>query len=378
MIRERQHAYQGEKCMKTIAVRRSLLLLMALIAFAVNCFAGIPAESNRKKILVVSSYHRQYAWTQETNAGLCAAMLKLGFLDNQTQADEYTAKDYVESSKIILKKLWMDTKRKKTKEERALMTQVISATVKEFRPDLIMLGDDNAAKYIGNQFLDTEIPIVFWGVNNTPVKYGLVDSEERPGHNVTGVYQTGYYIESVKLVKTLVPGMKTFAILSDDTSSGRSHTKKIAYLARGGRLPLELVDSIVTNNYEVWQAKALELQDKVDAFFLAQYSGLKDRTGKSISTEEVTAWYVRNIKIPEAAALGQFVKQGILCAADDSGYNQSYEAVMIARDILDGGADPAVYPPRSPKRGPLVVNKRRAKMLGITLTEGMGIEEYVE
>ena len=174
-----------------------------------------------------------------------------------------------------------------------------------------------------------------------------------------------------------MPGVKTFAILSDDTSSGRSHTKKINYLARKGALSLKLKETVATSDYEDWKANALELQGKVDAFFLAQYSGLKDKQGKSVPAKDVTVWYMNNIKIPEAAVQGQFVKQGMLCSADDSGYNQGYEAVVIAHDILANGADPAVYHPRAPKRGPLMVNKKRAEMLGIKLTEDMGIEEYI-
>jgi len=355
-----------------------LLVLIILASLAVESFGESKTASDKKKILVISSYHREYAWTQETNEGLCAAMLKLGYLENQAQAKEYTKKDYVESSRIILKKLWMDTKRKKSKEERAGMTIEIVRIAGEFNPDIMLLGDDNAANYIGNQFLDSDIPIVFWGVNNTPVKYGLVDSKDSPGHNVTGVYQRGYYAESIELVKSLVPGMKTFAILSDDTSSGRSHAKKIGYLARKGDLPLTLAETVTTNEYKIWKEKALDLQNKVDAFFLAQYSGLKDKKGKSIPAEEVTAWYMNNIKVPEAAVQGQFVKQGMLCSADDSGYNQGFEAGVIANDILANGADPSTYSPRTPGRGPLMVNRQRAEILGIKLTDKMGIEEYIE
>ncbi len=355
-----------------------LLILMMLVSVASESFAAVKTATDKKKILVISSYHREYAWTQETNEGLCAALLKYGYLDNKTQAEEYTKNDYVESSKIIMKKLWMDTKRKKKKEERAVMTMELTGIAKEFRPDIMLLGDDNAAKYIGNQFLDSDIPIVFWGVNNTPVKYGLVDSKDRPGHNVTGVYQSGYYAESIELVKVLVPGMKTFAILSDDTNSGRSHTKKIEYLARKGALSLQLKDTVASSDYKDWKEKALELQDNVDALFLAQYSGLKDIHGNNVPADEVTVWFMNNIKIPEAAVQGQFVKQGLLCSADDSGYNQGFEAAVIAHDILAGGADPATYAPRAPKRGPLMVNKQRAELLGIKLTEDMGIEKYIE
>ncbi len=89
-------------------------------------------------------------------------------------------------------------------------------------------------------------------------------------------------------------------------------------------------------------------------------------------------WYLNNIRIPEAVELRQFVEHGMLCGVDDSGYNQGFQAVEIAHDILEKGASPATYPPRSPKRGAQMVNRKRAAMLGIRLRDEMGIEEYLE
>jgi len=214
-------------------------------------------------------------------------------------------------------------------------------------------------------------------MNNTPVKYGLVESAQRPGHNVTGVYQPGYYEESLKLLKRIVPSAKTFAVLTDDTSAGRSHCKAIEFLSKQGALPLRLVETMSTGDYEQFKSKVLELQAKVDVFFVAQYSSLLDKTGNYITTDEVTAWYLTNVRIPETTEQGQFVRQGMLCGADDSGYNQAYEAVAVAADILRG-ASPATYSVRAPKRGALMVNRERAKMLGIRLTPQMGIEEYID
>ncbi len=347
--------------------------------FLTSISYGAPAKNAVKtRLLVVSSYHKEYAWTQETNSGFCAAMLELGYFDKEEQTAGFTRNDYIETSTAIIKKIWMDTKRKKSKKERVEMTFSITQIAKEFKPDLIFLGDDNAAKYIGNEFLDSDIPIVFWGVNNTPVKYGLVDNAEKPGHNVTGVYQSGYYTEGLELIKSIIPGARTFAVLSDGTSSGRSHFKKIEYLARKDALPLKLVEVVSTSDYELWKKKALELQKKVDAFFLAQYSGLQEKNGNNVSAEKAAKWYLTHINIPEAAVQGQFVKQGMMCSADDAGYNQGFEAAVIAHDILANKAIPATYPPRSPKRGSLMVNRQRAGMLGIKLTEDMGIEEYIE
>ena len=141
-------------------------------------------------------------------------------------------------------------------------------------------------------------------------------------------------------------------------------------------LPLELVEAVSTDDYELWKKNALELQKSVDAFFIAQYSSLRDKNGKYVPTEKVTEWYLNHIKIPEAAVQGQFVKQGMLCSADDSGYNQGFEAAVMAHDILANGVNPAHYSPRAPKRGPLMVNRQRLKCLGLNFRKKWVSKNY--
>jgi ABC-type uncharacterized transport system substrate-binding protein len=357
---------------------KTALVLPVILLLSASAQGGVKKEPPRQRFVVVSSYHREYLWSQETNKGFCDAMLKFGYFDSREQAEAFTKNDFIETPKAVVKKLWMDAKRKKSREDKLLATAQITAVIKEFKPGLIFLGDDDAAQFIGNQFLDTGIPVVFWGINNSPVKYGLVESIERPGHNVTGVYQPGYYAESLNLLKKIVPAARTFAVLTDDTTAGRSHYKAIEYLSKQGGLPLKLVETVVTGDYEQFKGKILDLQTKVDAFFVAQYSSLIDGSGKYVSAHDVTAWYLANVTIPETAEQGQFVRQGMLCGADDSGYNQGYEAVAVAADILAKGANPATYPVRAPKRGALMVNRERAAMLGIRLMPDMGVEEYIE
>ena len=152
------------------------------------------------------------------------------------------------------------------------------------------------------------------------------------------------------LLKKIAPHVKTFVVLSDDTTTGRIHNKAIEHLDRKEDLPLELAGVVATNDYEVWKQKALELQKNVDAFFIASSSGLRDTQGKVVSNEEVAKWYFKNITIPEATGFRYRVEAGWLCAADDSGYHQGYEAVSVAHDILANGFHAASYPPRTPKR----------------------------
>ena len=338
----------------------------------------IYGKSRKTRIIVVSSYHREYLWSQETHEGLCSAFLEFGYLNDKSQIDEFTKSDYVESSRAIIKKLWMDTKRKSSKQDMAASAVQIVNEIKQFKPDAIMLGDDNASNYIGAQFLDTGIPILTWGMDVTPLKYGLIDSIEKPGHNVTGTYQAFYFRETLEFLKKIVPGIKTFAVLSDDSESGRAKMKRIRQLADEGKLPVKLVESVVTNSYSEWKSRAMELQKKVDAFFVVNHNTIKDDAGKPVDQLEIGGWYLRNIKKPECGPERQFVIEGMLCVAEDSGFKQGYAAVSAMYEVLGKGKNPAALPCRAPTRGPLTVNRDRAQILGIKLTEKMGIEDYIE
>ena len=98
---------------------------------------------------------------------------------------------------------------------------------------------------------------------------------------------------------------------------------------------------------------------------------LRDASGKHIEMLEAGRWYLQNIRIPEASHEDQFVYEGMLLTANDSGYNQGYMAFEMASLILNGRAKPARMAVRTPDRGPYLVNRLRAQQLGLDLTNSM-------
>ncbi len=357
-------------------------ILRVFAALALVCFwAGeLAAADAKSRLLVVSSYHREYLWSQDTNRGVTAALIEFGYLDDQGQADAFTRDDMVESSRAVARKMWMDTKRKTTKADiNAAVGRVLQAA-EEFKPDVILLGDDNAANYVGNQFIDTETPVVFWGVNGVPLKYGLLDSLEKPGHNVTGVYQAGYLMEGVQFLKKLLPDVKTMGVLSDDSPTGRSKAKELTLMMEKGALPIAVTEVVITGSEAEWKAKALELDKKVDAFFIVNHNTLKDAAGKAVDPMRVGSWFLNTIRKPSVAHERQFVTEGFLCAVDDSGFKQGFEAVRIADRILAKGEKPEAISVYAPSRGKFLVNRVRAEMLGLdAIAKGHElVEEYVE
>jgi len=273
----------------------------------------------------------------------------------------------------------MNSKRKDSRTDLASATTRIMGALTAFKPDLVLLGDDNAARYIGAQLLDTPTPVVFWGINGLPLKYGLVESMDAPGRNITGVWQSGYHKESLDLLKRLVPKAKTFAILACDSESSRPNVKMIEQLAQRGELPMQLVDRVLTNSLDEFKARALELSKRVDAFVVLNHDTLRDAKGNHVDMLEVGRWYLTNIKIPEASHEDQFVLEGMLLTANDSGFNQGHLAFEMAFNILERGLHPARMAVRTPERGPYLVNRNRAKALGIKLDNAMYlIDEVIE
>lgn len=359
---------------------RAILCLCCLLLM--GAFSqSTPGQEQRakKRLFVVSSYDPSYLWSQSTHRGLTAALLRYGYLENAAQAEEYARDDFVESKAAVVKKAWMDTKRHNSRSAIASATVRIMEDLRLFKPDLVLLGDDNAANYIGNQLLDTDVPVVFWGINGLPLKYGLVDSMDRPGHNVTGVWQIGYHLEGLQLLKQLVPDAKNFAILACDSVTARPNVKQITALARQGRLPMELIDVVVTNDLEVFKTRALELANRVDAFFVLNHDTLRNESGQHVSMLEVGRWYLQNISKPEVSHEDQFVREGMLATASDSGFVQAYQAFEMAYDILEQGFNPGHMRTKSPLPGPSMVNSERAAMLGIDLRDKMHfIDELVD
>jgi ABC-type uncharacterized transport system substrate-binding protein len=350
-----------------------------LFVFAVLAL-GTPAQAAglRTRIFIVDSYNSEYLWSQDTAAGVGKALIDFQFLDNTRQVDELNTRFSVESSRAVIKKAWMDTKRKNSKMEIADTTARIVNEIKVFDPDIIFLGDDNATNYIGNHFIDREIPVVFWGINGLPLKYGLIDSLEKPGHNVTGVYQIGYTKECLEYLVRLVPEVKTIAVLSDDSETSRAKVKSLQAQALDGKLPVKLVQVGVTNSFSKWKEFAGRFAKEADAIVIYNHNTLKDDQGRAVDQMVAGAWYLNTVQKPECSDERQFSLEGMLLVVDDSGFKQGYEAVRYAEEILRSNKPPAEMVVRAPERGAVIANRRRAMQLGISLDAANFVEEILE
>ncbi len=143
---------------------------------------------------------------------------------------------------------------------------------------------------------------------------------------------------------------------------------------------MSISGTVMTNSYQEWKEKALDLAKKSDSFFVLNHNTLKDAAGNPVDQLVAGAWYLENIRKPDVGHEKQFVEEGVLLVVDDSGFKQGFEAARLASRILGEGVSPSEISPYAPGRGAVIVNRQRCKMLGLEKSmEGNPlVEEYVE
>ncbi|MGD9202173.1 MAG: ABC transporter substrate binding protein, partial [Chitinispirillia bacterium] len=173
------------KCLPFI-IKRSLIVCSIFILTIMIFFPQDTSAAKKYKVLHIMSYHAPWEWTDDQLNGF---------------------KEALKGMNIEYKVYQMDTKRKNSKEWIEKVTRESKELIKSWEPDLVYTNDDNAQKYVVKDFVNTSTPFVFSGVNAEPKVYGFEGSK-----NVTGILERPHWLETIKLLKQMVPGIKKIGV----------------------------------------------------------------------------------------------------------------------------------------------------------------------
>jgi len=307
--------------------RAGLCLLMVFALVAV-----VSAKSYQgKKILFVDSYHEGYAWSDGVTKGI---------------------KSVLDASGAELKIVRMDTKRNGAEDFKVEAGKKAKTAIDEFKPDLVIACDDNAAKYLVVPFYKGgALPFVFCGVNWDASVYGF------PSKNVTGMLEVSDFKGLVNLLRNISKGQK-IGFIADDTET----TRKEALYAKI-IFNIDLVPHF-SKDFEDWKKGYADLQGQVDALIFYSYAGIKDWNDKA-AAEFVEA----NTKIPTGTLKEEtmpYVMIGFLKVPEEQGQWSANAALKI----LDG-ASPADIPVAKNTMGDVVVNLKLANKAGVEIPKDL-------
>jgi len=279
------------------------ILLFLMLFLQSNLYA------KKKDILVIESYHHEYIWSTNYRN---AIKEKLG-------------------SDYNLTFFYMDTKRLPLSQHQESAQKAWNIYT-QLNPELVILGDDNALKFLGPKLAKTKTKVVYLGINNNPRKY----FNFTPTKNITGVLERPLLRRSIFYVKELLDVKKVLLLFDSGISSQVIFTEIFRNKSKLVLRDVE-VDIILIEQFDMWKKSILDAKkNNYDAIVVSSYHTIKDQDKKHVSPARIWEWTSDNITVPPFAfwnfAVGENKAIGGYVI---SGREQGIEASKLVLKILE-------------------------------------------
>lgn len=300
---------------------------LTLFGICILAIISFGADFRGKKVLFIDSYHEGYAWSDQVVSSV---------------------RGRLKDSAIELRIFRMDTKRHQSEDFKQQAALEAKAFIESYQPDVVIACDDNASKYlIQPYYQDTDLPIVFCGVNWDAGVYGY------PYANATGMVEVELLEPLVAQLRQLAKGDRIGFLSIRGTSSEKDNVYHANILGK----PYDKTYFVRT--YKEWKACFLQLQDEVDYMIIGNPQGLSD--WDEIDFVHFAAKYTRK---PSGATI-DWVQKFTLMGYMRDPQEQGSWAAGAALKILKG-TPVSDIPMAKNRRGKLIINMRLARRMGVT------------
>jgi ABC-type uncharacterized transport system substrate-binding protein len=342
-----------------VLTRRHVMAQFAGAAAVILAPATALAQSQpAKRVHIVHSYEKGHVCGEPQAEGILDALKAAGWTADRN---------------LTVRSYYMDTYRTNAAPE-AMAREGKAALddIAAFKPDIVFVLDDPAARFVMLPLVGrTDLSVVFSGMNGQPEMYSemkkFLDTRARPGHNVTGVYETLYVAQSLKVMAQAVPELRSgkVVMITDLSPTGNALTKQF---------DLELKDQTDVK-WEVRRVKDwteyMKLIEELngDATVKAIYPvalTLPVEGGGRYAAAQIYDWTITNSKKPEMAINYFFARMGLFGGAVINFGSMGKLAGQKGAKILSG-TKAGDLPIEDAPDYAIVFNVKRASDLGIQI-----------
>ncbi|HEY7648285.1 MAG TPA: ABC transporter substrate-binding protein [Methylomirabilota bacterium] len=231
--------------------------------------------------------------------------------------------------------------------------------------ELARLGPDVLVTHAGGigaaQQATRTIPIVM-GVSADPVGQGLVKSLANPGGNTTGVSSqiTDLSAKRLEVLKEVVPKLRLVAVLSFQDLSGAREALRETEVAANQMGGIRVRSfAMVTAPTEMEAVFATILRDRPDGLIVLPDPRMRPHNAR------IVQFSAKN-RLPAVYGSREFVDVGGLVSyAGD--FREGWRVAARYVDKILKGAKPADLPIEQPTKFELIINRKTAEALGLTI-----------
>lgn len=312
--------------------------IMIMVLITLLTLVGCSSENSGNALKIGVIQYSNHVALDKSYEGFKAALAENGYVDGENIVINYSnAQSDSATNETIAEKLVND------------------------QSDLIYAIATPSAQAVANKTED--IPIVVAAVTD-PQASGLVESNEKPGGNITGVSDLTAVVEQIELLLELVPEVNNVAVMyaSSEDNSRLQAEMAISALKEKGIAYTEATVSDINDIQQVSQS----LVNKVDAIYIPTDNLLAEgiTTVTSITVEQ---------GIPTIVGEKGMTEGGGLASDAIDYYNLGYMAGLQAIEILSGTNTPSTMPVKylDENNREIVINTDVAEQLNIEIPESL-------
>lgn len=213
--------------------------------------------------------------------------------------------------------------------------------------------------------LTKQIPIVFVGASN-PVRFGYVESLQRPGGNITGftLYEAPLGGKWVAALKEAVPSLRRVTLLSNASTEIRGENLYAEpFRSTAAALGIEPLVLKVETTAEIDPVIA-DLARQGDGGLIVAPGTFSEANGDRIVA------LTTSHKIPAVFAIRRFAYRGGLMSYGPDPVETVRRAAAYVGRILRG-ENPATLPVQAPTKFDFIVNLKTARSMGVDIASAL-------
>ena len=264
--------------------------------------------NEKKKILVLNSYHDGFHWTDQIMTGI-------GSIFNKNKEVEL----FVE---------YMDTKRHDEKTYFEYLKKIYHYKYLGSGIDIIISSDDHALDFLlqYRAELFSGVPIIYCGIDK-------INPKRVNGHKLLfGIAEDLDVKKNLEIALGFHPHTRTIAVVCDQSKSGQAMLKearKIEYLFKN-KVKFKYLTNLT--NEELKEALKQLPYDSLVLLLLF----IRDKNHNVLTIEESVELVGSSAKVPVYITWEMPLKKGIMGGYVASGFNQGKFAALTAKKILNG------------------------------------------
>lgn len=274
-------------------------------------FFNILYASQNKEVLLIHSYHKGYAWTDDISKAI--------------------DKNFSEHKDIELTTVYMDTKRIDDSSYLENLSKLYKQQFSNRKFDLVILSDNNAFDFVSKyyDYLFKDALVLFCGINN----YNKAILNKLPLKEVSGVAEEVDIEKNFELISKLHPNLKNLLIINDKSITGLAVKKDLNPIIEkySKKFNIEYTDNLEISDLKD-KVSELEKGDSAILFVLL----FKDTTGKYFTYKQSFEEVRKVSQVPIYGLWDFYLNSGMVGGLLTSAIAQGDTVSKMALDVLNG------------------------------------------